>query len=76
MINMMKVLFAQSLGFENRINVNMIKVWHKIIKLWLDNKEGITCTLDLDIEMRTMFNTMRVLHTMMKVGRIKMKVIQ
>jgi hypothetical protein len=26
--------------------------------------------------MRTMFNTMRVLHTMMKVGRIKMKVIQ
>jgi hypothetical protein len=49
MINMMKVLFAHSLGFENRINVNMIKVWHKIIKLWLDNKEGIACTLDLDI---------------------------
>jgi hypothetical protein len=25
----------------------MIRVWHKIIKLWVDNIEGIAYTLDL-----------------------------
>jgi hypothetical protein len=25
----------------------MIRVWHKIIKLWVDNDEGIVCTLNL-----------------------------
>jgi hypothetical protein len=25
----------------NKINVNMIRVWHKIIKLWVDNHESI-----------------------------------
>jgi hypothetical protein len=47
MVNMMKVLPThQTLGVGNRINVNMIRVWHKIIELWVDGIEGITCTLD------------------------------
>jgi Na+-translocating ferredoxin:NAD+ oxidoreductase RnfG subunit len=47
MVNMIKVLLThETLGIGNRINVNMIKVWHKIIKLWVDGIEGIACTLD------------------------------
>jgi hypothetical protein len=46
-INMMKVILAhQTLGVGNIINVNMIRVWHKIIKLWVNNNEGIACTLN------------------------------
>jgi Na+-translocating ferredoxin:NAD+ oxidoreductase RnfG subunit len=42
MVNMMRVLPThETLGVGNKINVNMIKVWHKIIKLWVDNFEGI-----------------------------------
>jgi hypothetical protein len=26
--------------------VNMIRVWYKIIKLWVNNNEGIVCTLN------------------------------
>jgi hypothetical protein len=26
--------------------VNMVRVWYKIIKLWVNNNEGIDCTLD------------------------------
>ncbi len=44
---MMKVLLAhQTLGVGNIINVNMIRVWHKIIKLWVDNNEGIAYTVN------------------------------
>jgi hypothetical protein len=46
-VNMMKVLLAhQTLGVGNIINVNMIRVWHKIIKFWVNNNEGIACTLN------------------------------
>ncbi len=48
MVNMMKLLLTrETLGVGNKINVNMIKVWHKIIKLWVDNHEGIGYTLDM-----------------------------
>jgi hypothetical protein len=44
-VNMIKVLLAhQTLGVGNIINVNMI--WHTIIKFWVNNNEGIACTLD------------------------------
>jgi hypothetical protein len=48
MVNMMtKVLLAhQTLGVGNRINVNRTRVWNKIIKLCVDNNEGIACTLN------------------------------
>jgi hypothetical protein len=48
MVNMMmKVLLAhQPLGVGNKINVNRIRVWNKIIKLCVDNNEGIACTLN------------------------------
>jgi hypothetical protein len=48
MVNMMtKVLLAhQTLSVENRINVNRTRVWNKIIKLCVDNNEGIACTLN------------------------------
>jgi hypothetical protein len=37
MINIMKVLLThQTLGVENKINVNMIRVWHKLLKFgWI-----------------------------------------
>jgi len=45
MVNMMRVLLAHhTLDVENKINVNMIRV-HKIIKLWVDNNEGIVIDL-------------------------------
>jgi hypothetical protein len=44
---MMKVLLAhQTLGVGNIIDVNMIKVWHTIIKIWVNNNEGIAYKLD------------------------------
>jgi len=47
MVNMMKVLLThQTFGVGNKINVNMIRVWHKMIKLWVDNNGGIVCTLN------------------------------
>jgi hypothetical protein len=44
----MKVLLGhQTLSVGNRINVKMIRVWHKLLKFgWIIN-EGIACTLDL-----------------------------
>jgi hypothetical protein len=47
MVNKMKVLPThQTIGVGNKINVNMIRVWHKIIKLWVNSIEGIAYTLD------------------------------
>ncbi len=40
----------------------------------MDNNEGMHVHYTFGIEMRTMFNMMKVLHTMMKVGKIKMKI--
>jgi hypothetical protein len=74
MVNMMmKALLAhQTLGVGNRINVNRRRLWNKIIKLCVDNNEGIACTLNPQYRnMKTMFKMVRVLHTMMKVGRLR-----
>ncbi len=47
MVNMMKVLLThQTFGVGKKLNVNLIKVWHKMIKLWVDNNEGFACTLN------------------------------
>jgi Na+-translocating ferredoxin:NAD+ oxidoreductase RnfG subunit len=47
MVNIMRVFLThQTFGVGNKINVNMIRVWHKMIKLWVDNNEGVAYTLN------------------------------
>jgi hypothetical protein len=45
-------------------------------KLQVDNNEGMHLHYTFGIEMRTVFNMMKVLHTMMKVGKIKIKIFR